>query len=70
MIKKKYIGKSPSGKQLMEIYSDAGFYIRKVNGDFLYSKAIDVLPLKYKYVETDIAITSNTETEVESTTEE
>lgn len=69
MIITKYLGISPTRQRLVETYSDKGFYIKKVNEDFLYTKAVDVLPLRYKYVETDIAIPSN-ETEVESTTEE
>ena len=34
-------------------YSDAGVKIRQVETDFVYDEAIDVVPCKYAYVETD-----------------
>jgi hypothetical protein len=37
-------------------YSDAGFKILQVETNVTYDDAVDVLPLKYTYTETDIPI--------------
>ena len=37
-------------------YSDANKMIRKVSTNELYSEAIDILPCRYEYEETDIDI--------------
>lgn len=38
---------------LIKTYSDAGFIIKQVETGIEYGEAVDVLPLKYTYVETD-----------------
>ena len=37
-------------------YSDRGMKIRQIETDILYEDAVDVLPLRYTYEETDIPI--------------
>lgn len=41
---------------LVRHYSDAGMMIRQVETDILYSDAVDVIPCRYTYEETDIPI--------------
>ena len=38
---------------LIKTYSDAGFLIKQVETGIEYGEAVDVLPLRYTYVETD-----------------
>lgn len=57
--------------RLVVTYSDQGYYIRKENGSFLYKRAIDVYPVKYKYIETDVLIpVKEKETNTEEITKE
>jgi len=37
-------------------YSDKGVKIRKVGTDILYDDAVDIIPCRYEYEETDISI--------------
>lgn len=37
-------------------YSDKGVKIRKVGTDSLYDDAVDIVPCRYEYEETDISI--------------
>lgn len=37
-------------------YSDENKMIRKIGTDEIYSEAVDLMPCKYEYEETDIAI--------------
>lgn len=37
-------------------FSDENFMIRQIETDLLYEDAVDVLPCKYNYEETDIPI--------------
>lgn len=41
---------------LVRYYSDAGMMIRQVETGILYSEAVDVIPCRYTYEETDIPI--------------
>lgn len=41
---------------LVRHYSDAGMMIRQVETGILYSEAVDVIPCRYTYEETDIPI--------------
>lgn len=41
------------GVELVKTYSDAGLLIRQIETGTLYSEAIDVLPLRYTYEESD-----------------
>lgn len=38
----------------MHTYSDSGFKIKQVETEILYDDAIDVIPLRFSYEETDI----------------
>lgn len=40
-------------EKLIKHYSDGGFYIRQVETGIKYASAIDVIPCKYTYTETD-----------------
>lgn len=46
------IGEKMSEK-LVKHYSDGGFFIRQVETGIKYASAIDVIPCKYTYEETD-----------------
>ena len=39
--------------KLVKHYSDGGFYIRQVETGIKYASAVDVVPCKYTYEETD-----------------
>ena len=39
---------------LIKHYSDAGVLMQQVETGFLYGEAIDIVPCRYTYVETDI----------------
>ena len=53
-----------NGKQFIKTYSDSGYYILQNETGIKYSEAVDIVPLKYTYVETDEAIVE-TENETE-----
>lgn len=40
-------------EKLVKHYSDGGFYIRQVETGIKYASAVDVVPCKYTYEETD-----------------
>lgn len=42
-----------NNKDFVKTYSDEGKYIQQVETGIKYSEAIDILPSKYTYVETD-----------------
>ena len=42
-----------NNKDFVKTYSDDGKYIQQVETGIKYSEAIDILPSKYTYVETD-----------------
>lgn len=42
--------------QRVRHYSDADLHIRQIETDTLYEDAVDVLPCRYTYEETDIPI--------------
>ena len=44
------------GVELVLTYSDAGFNIRQIETGIIYEEAVDVVPLRYTYEETDIPI--------------
>lgn len=46
---------------LIRHYSDVGMMIRQVETGTIYSDAIDVVPCKYTYEETDIKIETDSE---------
>lgn len=50
---------------LVKHYSDAGFQILQKETGFLYSEAIDVIPCRYTYEETDVPIEEPEEEEEE-----
>lgn len=37
-------------------YSDEGYYIKKAGTEEVYAEAIDITPLQYEYIETDVKI--------------
>lgn len=41
---------------LIKHYSDKGMYILQIETGVIYAEAVDVLPCKYNYVETDTPI--------------
>lgn len=71
MVISKFYKSREDGARLMVTCSDKGYYIRKENESFLYKKAIDVYPVKYKYIETDVLIpVKEKETSTEEITKE
>lgn len=46
---------------LVRHYSDAGFMMRQVETGVLYSDAVDVVPCRYTYEETDTPVEPTTE---------
>ena len=42
-----------NNKDFVKTYSDEGKYIQQVETGIKYSEAIDILPSKYTYIETD-----------------
>ena len=44
------------GVQAVRTYSDAGMMIRQVETGNLYSDAVDVVPCRYTYTETDTPV--------------
>lgn len=53
MIKREFFRQRKDGVNLYRTYSDANFYIRKVNTEQIFTDAIDVESANYEYVETD-----------------
>lgn len=51
-------------------YSDEGYYIKQIETDILYEDAIDIVPCKYTYEETDIIIDPDGDEEPEEEEEE
>ena len=45
-----------NGRVLIKHESDKGFYIRQVETGREYSSAIDVIPCRYTYEETDLPV--------------
>ncbi len=45
-----------SGGRLVRHYSDEDYMIRQIETDILYEDAVDVVPCRYTYEETDIKI--------------
>lgn len=45
-------------------YSDEGFKIRQIETDIFYGDAVDVLPCKYHYEETDVPIDPEPEEDI------
>lgn len=54
-------GNGKEHSNLVRHYSDAGMYIRQKETGVEYAEAIDTIPCKYTYEETDITIASNSE---------
>ena len=53
MIRTEDYGTLPDGRKLIRTYSDENFYIRQEETGNIYEEAIDVVPLRYTYTETD-----------------
>lgn len=53
MIKREFFRQRKDGVNLYRTYSDANFYIRKVNTEQIFTDAIDVESANYEYIETD-----------------
>lgn len=51
MIKQEYYKTRNDGVMLYKTYSDTNGYVKQVETGKVYKEAIDVLPLKYTYVE-------------------
>ena len=47
-----------NGTEFLHTFSDAGMMLLQVETETMYSDAIDVLPCKYTYTETDTPIES------------
>ena len=47
------IVKEKVSERLVRHYSDEGFYIKQIETGIEYSEAVDVVPCKYTYEETD-----------------
>ena len=45
-----------NNKDFIKTYSDIGHYILQVETGIKYSEAIDVMPIRYTYIETDEVI--------------
>lgn len=44
------------GETLVKTYSDSNLMIKQIETGNIYSEAIDVIPCKYNYEETDVSI--------------
>lgn len=53
MVVKEFFRQRKDGVNLYKTYSDANFYIQKVNTNEIYISAIDVEGATFEYVETD-----------------
>lgn len=51
MIKQEYFKRG--NRDLVRTYSDIGFYIKQVETNYEYAEAIDIVPCKYNYIETN-----------------
>ena len=63
MIKTEYYTTRKDGVVLNRTFSDAGFYIVQNETGNKYSEAVDVMPCKYTYTETDEPIETEEATE-------
>ena len=61
MVVKEFFRQRKDGVNLYKTYSDANFYIQKVNTDEIYRCAIDVEGAAFEYVETDKIIEDKSE---------
>jgi hypothetical protein len=61
MIRTEYYTTREDGVVLNRTFSDAGFYIVQNETGIKYSEAVDVMPCKYTYTETDEPIPAETE---------
>ena len=61
MIKTEYYTTRKDGVVLNRTFSDAGFYIVQNETGIKYSEAVDVMPCKYTYTETDEPIPAETD---------
>jgi hypothetical protein len=61
MVVKEFYRTRKDGVNLYKTYSDANFYIQKVNTDEIYRCAIDVEGAAFEYVETDKIIEEKSE---------
>jgi hypothetical protein len=61
MVVKEFFRQRKDGVNLYKTYSDANFYIQKVNTDEIYRCAIDVENVAFEYVETDKIIEDKSE---------
>ena len=61
MIVKEFFRQRKDGVNLYKTYSDANFYIQKVNTNEIYISAIDVEDAAFEYVETDKIIEDKSE---------
>jgi hypothetical protein len=50
-----------NGKTFIKTYSDTNHYIKQVETGVIYSEAIDIVPSKYTYIETQEVIQDDTE---------
>ena len=69
MIVKEFYKTRKDGVNLYRTHSDAGYYIKKVGTEQIYSSAVDVENAPYEYVETDKPIKEE-EKETQITSEE
>lgn len=63
MIVKEFYITRQDGVNLYRTYSDKGVQIRKVGTDEIYDEAVDVENSGFEYVETDIPIETEQETQ-------
>ncbi len=61
MIRTEYYTTREDGVVLNRTFSDAGFYIVQNETGIKYSEAVDVMPCKYTYTETDEPIETTDE---------
>ena len=61
MVVKEFFRQRKDGVNLYKTYSDANFYIQKVNTNEIYTSAIDVEDAAFEYVETDKIIEDKSE---------
>lgn len=63
MIAKEFYRTREDGVDLFRTYSDKGLQIQKVGTDEIYDEAVDVENSGFEYVETDIPIETEQETQ-------
>lgn len=49
-------GTLPDGTELQRTYSDQNKYIHKIGTSEIYAEAVDIVPVRYEYEETDMDI--------------